>query len=150
MHGGREGFGFGGHMGHRFGGGGEGGPGFGNMYRFMMPVVAVALAKLGKAHGYQIAQEAAKLSVTETEIDQAAVYRALRRLDMMGFTYSEWDTSGAGPAKRIYTISEDGLMHLESWMGKLKKVSTELDALLKAYEGIDIKGMMGAGATEGK
>lgn len=138
MHCDREGFGFRGHMGRRFGmGAGEDGPGFGKMYRFLMPVVAVALARLGKAHGYQIAQEAAKLAVTETALDQAAVYRALRRLDMMGFTYSEWDTSGPGPAKRVYMISEDGLVQLESWMSRLRKVSAELGSLLKAYEGIE-------------
>jgi PadR family transcriptional regulator PadR len=135
----REGFGFGGNMGRRFGMGRAGGLGFGNMYRFLIPVVAVSLSKLGKAHGYQVAQEAAKLSVTDTVIDQAAVYRSLRRLDMMGLTYSEWDTTGSGPARRIYMLSEEGIVQLESWMARMKKVATEIEGLLRAYESISPK-----------
>lgn len=139
MHGMRGGMGFGRHFGEGFGKEGGEGRGFGNMFRFLMPITAVTLAKLGKAHGYQVAQEAAKLSVSGTELDQAAVYRALRRLDMMGLVYSEWDTSGAGPAKRVYMLSEEGLVQLKDWMSRLKKVSTELSALLSVYEAMDLK-----------
>lgn len=130
MHGARGGFGLGRMRGIE---GGMEGHGLGKMFRFMVPVVAIALAKLGKAHGYQIAQEASRLSVADTEMDQAAVYRTLRRMDMMGFTYSEWDTSGTGPARRVYMLSEEGMVQLDSWMRRMERLSGQIGILLKAY-----------------
>ncbi|HPU95973.1 MAG: Transcriptional regulator PadR-like family protein [Firmicutes bacterium ADurb.Bin153] len=137
--GGRFGKHFRGHMGGRCGMAGEGRPGgmgHGNVYRFMVPVVAVSLMKLGKAHGYQIAQEAAKLAVTETQMDTAGVYRVLRRMEAMGFVHSEWDTDGPGPAKRVYMMSEEGMMQMERLMLKLRGISNELKSLLDTYDGL--------------
>jgi len=137
--GGRLGGRFGGHMGGRCGMMGEGRQGavrHGNMYRFMVPVIAVSLMKLGKAHGYQIAQEAAKLAVTEGPMDAAGVYRVLRRMEAMGFVHSEWDTSGSGPAKREYMMSEEGMMQMERLMLKLRGISNELKSLLDTYDGL--------------
>lgn len=137
---------FGGHRGPHMGMGGgmmmgEGrgqGMGFANMYRFMVPVVAVCLKKLGKAHGYQIAQEAAKLSVTGNAIDAAGVYRVLRRMEGMGLVHSEWDTTGAGPAKRNYMITDEGEAHLEAIMERMRRISAEMASLIGTYD--DIKG----------
>lgn len=113
--------------------------GLGKMFRFMVPVVAIAVAKLGRAHGYQIAQQAAELSVADTHMDQAAVYRTLRRMDMLGFTYSEWDTSVPGPARRVYMLSEEGYLQLDSWMKRMERLSSQIEALLKAYEALENK-----------
>lgn len=137
---------FAGHRGPHMGTGGgrmmgEGrghGMGFANMYRFLVPVVAVCLKKLGKAHGYQIAQEAAKLSVTGNVIDAAGVYRVLRRMEEMGFVHSEWDTTGAGPAKRNYMITDEGEINLEAIMERLRRISGEMAALIGTYD--EIKG----------
>lgn len=114
------------------------GRGFGtsNMYRFMVPVIAVCLARLGKAHGYQIAKEVADLTVTEAQLDTAGIYRMLRRMEMMGFVHSEWDTQGAGPAKRMYMMTDEGMIRLSGIMDGLRDLSARLGSLLRTYDGL--------------
>lgn len=51
----------------------------GNLYRFVEPIVLVSLARLGTAHGYQIARDAEEMAVTHAGLDIAAIYRALPR-----------------------------------------------------------------------
>lgn len=114
------------------------GRGFGlsNVYRFMVPVIAVCLARLGKAHGYQIAKEVADLTVTEGQLDTAGIYRMLRRMEMTGFVHSEWDTQGAGPAKRVYMMTDEGMIMLKGVMDGLRDLSARLDSLLRTYDGL--------------
>jgi PadR family transcriptional regulator, regulatory protein PadR len=98
----------------------------GNIYRFTEPIVLLAIAKLGEAHGYQIAQEAEQLAVTHAGLDAGAVYRALRRLEENGHAASHWETSGEGPARRVYMLTTSGLQHLNEWIDVLESLTRSL------------------------
>jgi DNA-binding PadR family transcriptional regulator len=102
----------------------------GNLYRFVEPIVLVSLAHLGTAHGYSIAQEAEKRAVTHAGVDVAAVYRALRRFEQIGYVHSEWITVGSGPARREYTLTEEGLEHLRQWVSVLSEVMGALSQII--------------------
>lgn len=110
----------------------------GNLYRFAEPIVLVSLAQLGKAHGYQISQEAERLAVTHAGLDVGSVYRTLRRLEDEGFVASAWDTEGSGPARRDYVLTETGWGHLQEWTEVLedfmKSLGQVLDHCHKALE----------------
>lgn len=101
----------------------------GNLYRFAEPIVLLALSRLGEAHGYQIAQEAERLAVTHAGLDSAVVYRTLRRLEEAGRVSSAWDTSGPGPARRIYRLTESGREHLAEWAVVLEQLASTLQSL---------------------
>jgi PadR family transcriptional regulator PadR len=101
----------------------------GNLYRFAEPIVLLAIARLGEAHGYQIAQEAEGMAVTHAGLDSGIIYRTLRRLEVAGRVNSHWDTSGAGPARRVYVLTESGIQHLGEWAQVLAGVTTSLQAL---------------------
>ena len=103
----------------------------GNLYRFTEPIVLLALARLGTAHGYQIASEAEPMAVTHAGVDGAAVYRALRRLESTQCVTSKWDTDGAGPARRIYSLTPRGWEHLGEWVDVLGSISSGLGKLLR-------------------
>ena len=103
----------------------------GNLYRFTEPIVLLALARLGTAHGYQIAGEAEPMAVTHAGVDGAAVYRALRRLESTRCVTSKWDTAGAGPARRIYSLTARGWEHLGEWADVLGAISGGLGKLLR-------------------
>jgi PadR family transcriptional regulator PadR len=116
---------------HR-GGGSRQGPctcEMGNLYRFAEPIVLLAIARLGGAHGYQIAQEAEGMSVTHAGLDGGVVYRTLRNMEAAGRVSSRWDTSGSGPARRVYTLTESGIEHLREWAQVLRNVSGALLSL---------------------
>jgi PadR family transcriptional regulator PadR len=103
----------------------------GNLYRFTEPIVLLVLARLGTAHGYQIAAEAGPLAVTHAGLDGAAIYRALRRLEETDCVTSGWDTSGGGPARRLYTLTERGLEHLAEWAEVMEGITSAVNVLVK-------------------
>jgi len=103
----------------------------GNVYRFCEPAVLLTLSRLGAAHGYRIAQEASPLSVTHAGIDSAAVYRTLRRLEAARCVISRWDTSGGGPARRVYALTPLGHQHLAEWMQVMDGIAASMAALLR-------------------
>ena len=103
----------------------------GNLYRFAEPIVLLVLARLGTAHGYQIAAETEPLAVTHAGLDGAAVYRALRRLETANCVASNWDTSGGGPARRLYTLTPRGWEHLGEWTEVMASSHSALSHLHK-------------------
>jgi poly-beta-hydroxybutyrate-responsive repressor len=106
----------------------------GNLYRFAEPIVLLAIARLGAAHGYHIAQEAAGMAVTHAGLDGGIVYRTLRRLETAGQVSSSWDTSGPGPARRVYALTAAGRRHLAEWAEVLKNVTKSLQVLTRDCE----------------
>ena len=103
----------------------------GNLYRFTEPIVLLVLARLGTAHGYQIAAEAEPIAVTHAGLDGAAIYRALRRLEETGCVTSSWDTAGGGPARRIYALTDRGLEHLAEWVEVMEEITAAVNVLVK-------------------
>jgi PadR family transcriptional regulator PadR len=101
----------------------------GNLYRFAEPIVLLVIARLGEAHGYQIAQEAEGVAVTHAGLDSGIIYRTLRSLEAAGRVASRWDTSGSGPARRVYVLTESGVQHLREWAQVLGDVSASLQVL---------------------
>jgi DNA-binding PadR family transcriptional regulator len=87
----------------------------GNLYRFVEPVVLYLLARNSEAYGYELAGEFRRFALTDAEVDRPALYRTLRQLEEAGHVTSTWDTSGAGPARHTYQITESGRRHLAEW-----------------------------------
>jgi DNA-binding PadR family transcriptional regulator len=46
-------------------------------------------------------------------VRSAPVYDALKRLEQDGLVTRQWDIQEAGPARVIYTITEDGVTYLQ-------------------------------------
>jgi len=103
----------------------------GNLYRFCEPIVLFTLAKLGTAHGYQIAAEAEPYTVTHAGLDGAAIYRTLRRLEATDCVTSAWDTAGGGPARRLYTLTDRGREHLAEWGEVMERIATSVESLAR-------------------
>ncbi len=103
----------------------------GNLYRFVEPVVLMLLKKKGRSYGYDLAGDLSEHALTDTEIERAALYRTLRQLEMNGNVSSEWDTDGAGPARRVYKLTAKGERHLEEWATVLDHVSKSMTRLVK-------------------
>ena len=101
----------------------------GNLYRFTEPIVLLVIANAGEAHGYQISTEAEQLAVTHAGLDAGAIYRVLRRLETVGHVTSHWETTGEGPARRVYTLTASGVQHLAEWGDVLEGLTKSLRGL---------------------
>lgn len=120
-------------MRRRFGGGRGGGQPAANIYRFTEPIMLLLLAKLGRSHGYQLASQVAGLAMTGAGIDLAGIYRALRDLEMGGYVRSEWDTSGGGPARRLYSLTPAGSQLLDNWAQVIESMASAMQEFLAQY-----------------
>ena len=79
---------------------------------FITPWVLLVL-KQWNLHGYLIMQQLERMGFSG--IDHATLYRELRRMEREGFVASEWETSGNGPARRVYSITDLGEDMLRGW-----------------------------------
>jgi PadR family transcriptional regulator len=98
-------------------------------HRWMEPFVLAFLAS-GASHGYAIVGELAELGITNGPVDVGQVYRTLRDLEQAGHVVSSW-TTGTGPARRDYDLTEDGYAALDEWAAVMKergRLIAEFDA----------------------
>lgn len=98
-------------------------------HRWMEPFVLALLAG-GSAHGYAIVGELSQLGITTGAVDVGQVYRTLRDLEEAGQVTSSW-TTGTGPARRDYDLTEAGFNALDEWAAVMKeraRLVAEFDA----------------------
>ena len=102
--------------------------------RLLRPGIMALLAQ-GEAHGYQIAQHLSAMRMfAGREPDHPGIYRALKEMTDEGLVASQWQTRDAGPAKRVFTLTNDGKACLETWLATLcdyRDAINELLALLR-------------------
>jgi len=90
----------------------------GNVSRFIEPVVLRILKEKKTSYGYEIAECLAQYALTDAIIEGAALYRTLRTLEANGYVSSTWD-AGDGPARRNYSLTRSGHVHLRDWASLL-------------------------------
>lgn len=111
----------------------------GNLYRFVEPVVLYLLARNGPAYGYELGSSLQSHALTDAEIDRGVLYRTLQRLESMGHLTSDWDTSGTGPARHIYSITQSGRQHLREWADVLDNLSQSMEAFVAEARSLEEK-----------
>jgi DNA-binding PadR family transcriptional regulator len=108
----------------------------GNLYRFVEPVVLYVLEHDGPAYGYELGGNLQSHALTDAEIDRGALYRTLQRLETMGHVTSDWDTSGSGPARHIYSITQSGRDHLREWAVVLNNLARSMKSFVDDVESL--------------
>src|SRR5690242_15171168 len=90
------------------------------------------LMRNGSAHGYQLIQTMTMMGLGL--VDPATVYRTLRQLEREGLITSTWNPGEAGPARRIYTLSDAGEEYLRLWARQLEGYQSMLDRFFEIYK----------------
>jgi len=98
-------------------------------------VKAWFLAELykGNAHGYELISSLSTIfpqEATQTSSVMGNYYRLLRELEVVGLVNSSWDTSGSGPARRVYSITEKGKLEFISIIEQIKHTKEFVDKFL--------------------
>lgn len=125
-------------------GGGRGGGRGRRVISFLQPCLLVLLHR-GKAHGYNLLSELAEFRFTPGQSDPSLVYRALRDMEAIGLVTSEWDSDSQGPQRRVYQITAAGEDFLAQWVHDLQRTREEINALLKAYQDVDVQSYVEGG-----
>jgi PadR family transcriptional regulator, regulatory protein PadR len=103
--------------------------------RFGEPALLLLLADR-PTHGYELLEQLPEL-LGEQRVDVGNVYRALRALEQEGLVVSEWSADLPGPAKRTYTLTDEGRALLEAWIESLQALGDELTTFLDKARGGD-------------
>jgi PadR family transcriptional regulator, regulatory protein PadR len=100
--------------------------------RFTEPAVLLVLRD-SPGHGYELLEKLETLMPAE-RIDMGNLYRILRSLERDGLVDSTWDDDAAGPAKRVYVISQSGRRVLAQWVEAFTKIERQIEQFRKRYE----------------
>jgi PadR family transcriptional regulator PadR len=84
------------------------------------------------SYGYELMQRLAALGFEAPNI--TTIYRALRQMKEKGMISLGWEVLGDGPARRVYSITEAGEAHLESWISSLEQHQRTIETFLQVYE----------------
>lgn len=98
--------------------------------RLLRPGIMAVLAKK-KSYGYEIAQTLSDLRMFENRTpDTAGIYRALKEMQEEGLVIPNWQITEAGPAKKLFEITHDGIDCLNNWTKTLDGYQKSIDELL--------------------
>ena len=100
---------------------------------WLVPVTLLTLRDC-TSYGYKLMEQTAKFGFQAT--NPGTFYRTLRHMEKDGLCQSEWDTSsGGGPARRVYKITDAGEAYLEFWAEALEQYRRNMDFFFSLYTG---------------
>lgn len=102
----------------------------GRLRGMIQPRLLLSLAQRN-SHGYELIET---LTQEGNSPDPGSLYRTLRSLEDDGLVRSSWDTSNAGPARRVYELTDQGLKYLHIWAVDMRKIRQQLDDFLVEYQ----------------
>ena len=110
-------------------------PSQGKQERYIQPSILLGLLQKG-SYGYELIQNIQKFGFIEGNAPPGMIYRHLRQLEQDGLVLSRWETKGAGPAKRMYNITDEGKEVLAIWIDYMKTQAKNLNDFIDIYNGI--------------
>src|SRR5215210_2969454 len=100
---------------------------------YLVPVILLTLREC-TSYGYKLMEQAAAFGFVA--MNPGTLYRTLRHMERDGLCKSEWDTtSGGGPARRVYSITDAGEAYLGFWAEALEQYRRNMDAFFSLYTG---------------
>ncbi len=104
-------------------------PGGGRYRRSVLEVATLALIAESTTHGYELVDQIEGVAGSLICIDPGSMYRLLRAMEEQGFVTSTWQVPEAGPSRRVYEITEQGLEALELMTSSLSQRATAMQKL---------------------
>ena len=100
---------------------------------WLVPVTLLTLQQYC-SYGYKLMEQATAFGFGA--MNPGTFYRTLRHMEKEGLCESKWDTSsGPGPARRVYTITDAGEVYLEFWAEALEQYRRNMDFFFSLYTG---------------
>jgi PadR family transcriptional regulator, regulatory protein PadR len=101
-----------------------------NLVRLLKPAIMGILARQ-PVHGYLLAQRLKAMTMFKGQaIDPTGMYRHLKSMEDEGLEASSWDLAEAGPARRCYSLTAEGLECLALWTETLEQYRDSVTEIL--------------------
>jgi len=101
---------------------------------YLRPCLLLLVAE-GMSHGYDLLEGVRALGLGR--VDPGGLYRCLRAMDEEGLLQSNWEPSSRGPARRTYTLTDEGQEWLHVMAGTLAEAQRALNVFHRRYLGLD-------------
>ena len=99
---------------------------------WLQPVLLLMLREWS-SYGYELMEKMAAFGLAA--MNPGTVYRTLRQMEKDGIISSSWDTSTAGPARRVYSITDAGETYLKYWANSLDHYQKMMNTFFQMYTG---------------
>lgn len=103
------------------------------MGRFLEASLLLLLRK-ECAHGYGLMERLELLGFNQDELNVSTLYRTLRKMEKSGLVRSSWEEGEGGPQRRMYDITEQGILELEEWFHIFQERKRRIERFLDIYE----------------
>jgi PadR family transcriptional regulator len=113
-------------------------PGSKKAERYIQSSILMAL-KIRSSYGYELIKGISQFGFVEGQAPPGMIYRHLRDLEENGLVSSEWQTEGAGPAKRVYHLTPEGSEVLDFWIDYMKNQVDKLLNFIELYQKNKVK-----------
>ena len=101
-----------------------------NLDKLVQPTILLFLAEQD-LHGYGLIQKIMDSPMFKGEKpDPTGIYRFLKSMEDRQLVVSSWDLAESGPAKKIYTITGEGVVCLQRWISTLRDYLTSIETLV--------------------
>jgi poly-beta-hydroxybutyrate-responsive repressor len=102
--------------------------------RSSAPFVLLVLLEAGRSYGYEIRGRLEAFGFRRAVEDPGVLYRLLRQLEEEGSITSEWDTTGSGPARRYYQLTDRGRDRLAQYRESLQRQARRIEQFFELYD----------------
>jgi transcriptional regulator len=83
-------------------------------------------------HGYGVSRWIREMTGDEFQVEEGAMYPALRRLEKKGLIESEWDVTDTGRDAKFYRLSQKGAAELEAGLSTWHRYVDAMSRVLGA------------------
>ncbi len=106
--------------------------GTGKPERFVQPSLLMALLN-ASSYGYELTAKIGEYGFIKGDPPPGMIYRHLRQMEEDGLVGSQWDAEGSGPARRVYSLTEEGREVLHAWIEYMERHARTLSRFVEAY-----------------
>jgi len=99
---------------------------------WLVPILLLMLREWS-SYGYELMEKMATFGLST--MNAGTFYRTLRQMEKDGMVSSSWDTSEAGPARRVYSITAAGEAYLKFWAESLDQYQKMMNTFFQLYTG---------------
>ena len=85
-----------------------------DLIRGTLDVLLLKTLSWGPLHGYAVSKSIRSQSGAVFNVEEGALYPALRRLEAKGLVTADWGTTDTGREAKFYTLTAAGRSRLES------------------------------------
>jgi PadR family transcriptional regulator, regulatory protein PadR len=98
--------------------------------KWCVPVILLMLRQWN-SYGYELMEKLAAFGLQA--MNPGTFYRMLRRMEKDGMVSSTWDISVAGPARRVYSLTQAGEAYLKFWAESLEQYQKMMNTFFELY-----------------